>query len=72
MSAETAACPHCDRAPVDVITGSLSTSPDAAYRCHSCGRHFDEPVRRPRRSGKSLTGLAKRLYEADVDEVEHE
>jgi len=69
---EVAACPGCDSASIEVRTPSnMRTNGDDTYRyyCPDCGTGYDEYVTRERRRGSYVSGMAKRLSDADPDEV---
>jgi DNA-directed RNA polymerase subunit RPC12/RpoP len=70
---EVAACPECDATQLRSNDGDSMVGPrvtSTAYSCNACSAHFDEPVVRKRQSsGGPKRGLAKKLYDADPDEV---
>lgn len=68
MTRTVAACPECDCA--SIVRQSTTPRGDGAYRCPACNHLFDEPIERESQSPTdSLTGLPKRLHDADPDEV---
>ena len=74
MTGETIdVCPNCDSAAVRVhANGKFKDPTDTGpkYGCITCGSRFEEPNRRGRKhNGHGLSGLARRLHDADVDEV---
>lgn len=68
-----AACPECDAASVSInAPGGYADVPTGKrYRCATCSARFDEYVERERKGvgGGTVSGLAKRLSDADPDEV---
>lgn len=73
MAEMVSACPHCNTHRISVNSGgSMSSNKDAPpFRCRECHEGFDEPNHRPPRTAQSRapSGLARRLLEADPDEV---
>jgi len=66
------ACPECDNARIRRRNPSHASSrPSQTHKwaCMECGAHFDEPVERPMQTPGGRRGLAKRLLEADPDDV---
>ena len=68
------ACPECDASNIELnspggISGPKGTS-SKRYRCHDCGTHFDEPIKRKPLSSRNAgrSGLSKKLMEADPEE----
>jgi predicted RNA-binding Zn-ribbon protein involved in translation (DUF1610 family) len=64
-------CPECGDVHIHRRTPKLWGTPDDAadYHCAACGADVDEVDRRPRYHNPGLNGLAKRLAEADPDDV---
>lgn len=73
---ETAACPECDASTVRTLSPGSMTGPEkdiSRYQCWTCDASFDEFIVRERRGhSNSQSGLAKKLLEADPDEVGHD
>ena len=73
---EVAACPECDASTVRTLSpGSMAGPIDdsANYQCHSCSATFDEFVVRESNGRRNTqSGLAKKLLDADPDEVSHD
>lgn len=67
---EVAACPDCGAAAVQ-SRGSDFTSEQSReqYRCGRCTASFDTFDVRERRGHDGLSGMARRLLEADPDDV---
>jgi Arc/MetJ-type ribon-helix-helix transcriptional regulator len=68
------ACPACDRAGNVYRRNGAARGPDgrvdAMYYCTRCGADFDAPAEKPRpRRGGHTSGLARKLEDADLDEV---
>jgi transposase-like protein len=62
------ACPHCDSAR---IVRRVKTSLRQRWRCKDCEERFDEATRRPSRgTNVSTTGLARKLEQADPDDLD--
>jgi len=60
---EVTVCPECDSA-------DIQHNHQHAYRCQDCKETFTEPQRRESHGNNNvLFGLAKKLDEADPDEV---
>ena len=73
---ETAACPECDASTVRTLSPGSMAGPDvdsANYQCHSCSATFDEfVVRELKHTTNTQSGLAKKLLDADPDDVSHD
>lgn len=63
---EVAACPECEAAAVQTRDSSPTRD---RYRCGRCGASFDTFDVRERRGHDGLSGMARRLLEADPDDV---
>jgi hypothetical protein len=69
---EIAVCPECDTGGIGLASpGGMQFDEPAGkrYWCPKCGAKFDEFVSRERKSDTALYGLARRLADADPDEV---
>ena len=69
---EIAVCPACDTGGIGLASpGSIQHDEPAGkrYWCPSCGAKFDEFETRERKHPTSRQGLAKKLVDADPDEV---
>jgi len=70
---EVAACPNCDVAALATGSRDDPASPhrsDTRYRCKNCGASIDALCVRERKpQGGRQYGLARKLLEADADEV---
>jgi len=69
---EIAVCPECDTGGIGVASpGGMQYDEPAGkrYYCPKCGAKFEEFKTRDRRGDTSLYGLARRLADADPDEV---
>ena len=63
----TTACPACNHTGINRRTGHHT---GARWKCQRCADTFDTPTRRQRSAvGNEPRGLAKRLSDADPDEV---
>lgn len=68
------ACPNCDGARLQTIVGGqpkdpVGTDPDATHWCPDCGDTVVAVERESYRRGTPKHGLAKRLFDADADEL---
>lgn len=67
------ACPECDATGIEFSSkGGIAYGdrPGAKrYHCKRCGHLFDETVKRERYAPGNTKGLAKRLLDADPDDV---
>lgn len=64
------ACPECDKGGVRRrFPDSPNSTSETKYYCHRCGNRFDEPVERPSKQPGGLSGLARRLHDADREEA---
>ena len=71
-SDEVLACPECDSSDIKgrKWRSRPDGSPSEAWYCTTCGDHFDEPViREAQAPGRNPSGLAKKLWDMDPDEV---
>jgi len=69
---EVAACPQCDSSSVEVRRSTgMRTSGDSTerYKCTNCGDAFDEYTVRVRKNVGSPNGLAKKLADADPEDL---
>ena len=69
---EIAVCPECDTGGIGVASpGGMQYDEPAGkrYWCPKCGAKFDEFETRERRGDTALYGLARKLSDADPDEV---
>jgi hypothetical protein len=70
---EVAVCPECDRTTIERRNPGWfgRATSDHRWACWACGARFDDPNRRASRSNgtHSLTGLAKRLHDAEPDDI---
>jgi len=71
MSDEVDACPNCNRASIAANSNNPFGGPNAGtkYTCQKCYHKFDTPVTRERQHESGLAGVARRLADADPDEV---
>jgi hypothetical protein len=70
---EVAACPECEATTVRTNAPGSIAGPEkdiCRYQCWTCDACFDAfDVRETRGANNTQSGLAKRLLEADADEV---
>lgn len=55
------ACPECR-------SSDIRARKHKPYICDDCGTEFEEPIKRRRLANPELTGLAKKLWEANPGE----
>ncbi|MFC6825623.1 hypothetical protein [Halopelagius fulvigenes] len=69
---EVRACPECNETQVRRRPGGISSDPPSeaeAYYCDRCQATFREPKIRPIQEGPVRYGLARKLADADPDDV---
>lgn len=72
MSDFVTACPHCDSSNIynrRFTDNRREERRDLRWYCRNCQENFAEPNKRDSRGNGSRSGLAKRLLEADPDEI---
>lgn len=67
-------CPGCLSSAIrwKNARSQFSAGDNKPYTCIDCGRSFDEPSERERRGDGARQGLAKRLMDANPDDVGRE
>lgn len=67
-------CPHCDSSSIrwKNARSQFSFGDDKPYTCIDCGATFEGPSERERRGDGARQGLAKRLMDANPDDVGRE
>lgn len=71
MTEEIPVCPECGHSGIHAnrVSGYRDYGDVKKYGCHGCYAKFDEPDHRERERECPLSGLARKLADADPDDV---